>query len=49
MSSVDRDLKGESPFPGREKPSRCEGFTLSISPLMHQVETPYSSQNESRI
>jgi hypothetical protein len=49
MPSVDRDSNVENPFPGSEKPSSCEGITLSISPLNRQIETPYSSQNESRI
>jgi hypothetical protein len=49
MSSIDRDYSLESPFPGSEKPSCREGFTLSIPPLKRQIETQYSSQNESLI
>lgn len=49
MSSIDRDYSLESPFPGSDKPSNCEGFTLSKPPLKRQIETQYSSQNESLI
>ncbi len=49
MSSVDRDFSVESPLSGNEKLSSCEGFTLSKPPLKRQIETLYSSQNESRI
>ena len=49
MSTGDRDFSVESPFPGSEEPSRCEGLPLSISPSNRQIETPFSSQANSRI
>jgi hypothetical protein len=49
MPFVNHDYSVENPFIGSDQPSSCEGFTLSISPLKRQIETPYSSQNESLI
>ncbi len=49
MPSVNRDFSVENPFPGSDQLSSCEGFTLNISTLKRQIETPYSSQNESLI
>ena len=49
MSTSDRDFSVQSPFPRSEESSRCEGLPLSISPSKRQIESPFSSQANSRI
>lgn len=49
MPSFDCAYSVEDPFFGSEKPSSFEGSTLSILHWKRQIETAYSSLNESRI
>ncbi len=49
MSIGDHLFCEEVPFLRNEDPSSREGFLLSISPLKRQIETPFSSQANSRI
>jgi len=47
MSSIDRDYSLESPFPGSDKPSNCEGFALSKPPLKRQIDSVQQSERKS--
>lgn len=49
MSIGDYQFCEEVPFLRNEDPSSREGFIFTISPLKPQIETPFSSQANSRI
>jgi len=49
MSTGVRYFYEEISFPQGEESYSREGFTISISPLKRQIETPFSSQENSRI
>ncbi len=49
MPAGDRLFSEEAPFPQSEESSNREDLAISISPLRRQVETPFSSQANSRI